>query len=211
VNEELPKTGGAKEGTTQAGGKGDDSEPAAGDELQPTHARKARGKRWEQVRREARGSGKTRREAIAHANTVCAAEFPELASEYPPPPDPETPTQTPPDAQEAGVAGLGDLPADWPELPANASLQADVQWVAANRLTVLVSPGVVDLSRALAPAPSYSALDWLDTALCFPSKFADVRVKATQHAEDEREHARRERLAVEETHNLLAEMAGAAT
>jgi hypothetical protein len=153
--------------------------------------------------------GCKRRDAHEYAWQRALTEFP--PGQPPPapvvsPPPPETPVEAPPGDQESGVAGLGDLPADWPELPANASLQADVQWVAANRLTVLVSPGVVDLSRALAPAPSYSALDWLDTALCFPSKFADVRVKATQHAEDEKEHTRREKATLEETATLLAAM-----
>ena len=64
----------------------------------------------------------------------------------------------------------------------------------------------VDLSRALSPAPSYSALSWLETSILFPAKFADISVKATQNQEDETQHIRREKLAIEEIRGLLAEM-----
>jgi hypothetical protein len=40
----------------------------------------------------------------------------------------------------------------------------------------------------------------------FPSKFADISVKATAGQEDEREAVRREKLAIEEIRALLAEM-----
>ena len=56
------------------------------------------------------------------------------------------------------------------------------------------------------PEPSYSALSWLETSILFPSKFADISVKATQNQEDEKEHVRRERLAIDEIRALLAEM-----
>jgi hypothetical protein len=46
----------------------------------------------------------------------------------------------------------------------------------------------------------------LETSILFPSKFADISVKATQGQEDEREAVRRERLAIEEIRQLLAEM-----
>ena len=77
----------------------------------------------------------------------------------------------------------------------------------ANRLRVREGEGV-DLSRALSPAPSYSALAWLETSITFPAKFSDIAVKATQHAEDEREHVRREKIAVEDIRGLLGEMVG---
>ena len=50
------------------------------------------------------------------------------------------------------VTGLSDIPASWGELPANASLQAEVSWVQANRLRCVRETSdcvVVDLSRAL--------------------------------------------------------------
>ena len=103
------------------------------------------------------------------------------------------------------VQGLSEIPADWPQLPANASLQVEISWVSANRLRVRDGTGV-NLSRALSPAPSYSALSWLETSILFPSKFADISVKATQHQEDEKEHIRREKLSIEEVRGLLAEM-----
>jgi hypothetical protein len=103
------------------------------------------------------------------------------------------------------VSGLGDLPGSWGTLPANASLQVEIAWVSANRLRVRSGSGV-DLSRALSPAPSYSALSWLETSILFPSKFADISVKATAGQEDEREGVRREKLAIEEIRGLLAEM-----
>lgn len=107
--------------------------------------------------------------------------------------------------EESGVTGLSDIPADWPQLPANALLQVEIAWVSANRLRVRSGSGV-DLSRALSPAPSYSALSWLETSILFPSKFADISVKASAQQDDEREGIRREKLAIEEIRGLLAEM-----
>ncbi len=57
------------------------------------------------------------------------------ASSHPGSPD----SQTEPavvDHADQGVSGLGDLPPDWPPLPANASLQVEISWVTANRLRV---------------------------------------------------------------------------
>ena len=108
-------------------------------------------------------------------------------------------------AEGGFVTGLSDIPEDWPTLPANASLQVEISWVSANRLRVRDGSGV-DLSKALSPAPSYSALSWLETSILFPSKFADISVKATAQQDDEREHIRREKLAIEEVRAILAEM-----
>lgn len=113
-----------------------------------------------------------------------------------------SPTPIPSDQ---GVPGLGTIPESWGQLPANASLQSEIAWVSANRLRVRDGNGV-DLSRALSPAPSYSALSWLETSILFPSKFADISVKATQNQEDEAQHVRREKLAIDEIRALLAEM-----
>jgi hypothetical protein len=105
----------------------------------------------------------------------------------------------------AHVSGLGELPEAWPTLPANASLQMEISWVSANRLRVRDGSGV-DLSKALSPAPNYSAPSWLETSILFPSKFADISVKATQNQEDEAQHIRREKLAIKEIRGLLIEM-----
>ena len=89
------------------------------------------------------------------------------------------------------VTGLSDIPASWPEMPANSSLQNEVSWVQANRLRV-VDGNTVILSRSLSPAPSHAALGWLETSILFPAKFADVAVKATQGQADDQEATRRE-------------------
>lgn len=106
---------------------------------------------------------------------------------------------------DLGVAGLGEIPESWPELPANAQLQIEIAWVTANRLKVRSGKGV-DLSRALSPAPSYSALSWLETSILFPAKFADISVKATAQTDDEKEDIRREKLAIDEIRSILKEM-----
>lgn len=107
------------------------------------------------------------------------------------------------------MIGLGDLPPEWPRLPANAPLAAEIQWCQANRLQCVTEVGersVVDLSRSLTPAPSYAALGWLETSIRAYTKFVDVAAKATASLEDEREHIRREKLAIEDIRKLLAEM-----
>jgi hypothetical protein len=138
-----------------------------------------------------------------------AATYSELDRLYPP----EVTNKAEPavaDHADQGVSGLGDLPPDWPPLPANAQLQVEIAWVTANRLRVRSGSGV-DLSRALSPAPSYSALSWLETSILFPSKFADISVKATAQQDDEREHIRREKMSIEEIRSILAEMLDAKT
>ena len=125
---------------------------------------------------------------------------------------PVEPIQPPPEADSGRVLGLGDIPAAWPVLPPNASLQAEVSWVQASRVDVveyLPTGGTrVNLARADQPAPSKAALSWLETAVLFPSKFADVSVKATQGQADDAEAVRREKLSINEVRGLLAEMVG---
>lgn len=111
--------------------------------------------------------------------------------------------------QDSGVVGLDAIPEDWPTLPANSSLAHEIQWVQANRLSVTRTVDgltIVDLSRALQPAPSWSALGWLETSIRAYAKFVDVAAKASATVEDERETIRRERLAIDEIRGLLAEM-----
>lgn len=58
------------------------------------------------------------------------------------------------DATDTRVQGLSDIPAPWGELPANASLQAEIGWSQANRLRIVEEKAnevaVVRLDRALA-------------------------------------------------------------
>ena len=110
-----------------------------------------------------------------------------------------------PESIEPDVPGLGTIPESWPKLPPNAPLQAEIAWVTANRLVVRSGKGV-DLSKALSPAPSYSALSWLETSILFPSKFADISVKATADQDTEKELVKREKMAIEEIRSLLREM-----
>lgn len=197
--------------------------------LPRAHARDGETRRqcWERLRSEARTAGMKRRDAISYAGKMVEQVWvppePEVIEE-PEPEEPEAalagepfiplPEGVFPDAPamlestsapEDGVSGLGDLPEAWGELPANASLQAEISWVSANRLRVRDGNGV-NLSRALSPAPSYSALSWLETSILFPSKFADISVKATANQDDEKEMVRREKMAIEEIRGLLAEM-----
>jgi hypothetical protein len=183
-----------------------------------------RGQCWERLRQEGRAAGMTRRGAIAYAGGVIDSLFPppepviveELPAAEPPdepamstivdiPEEPAIEAAPPAPAVDMGVKGLGEMPESWGTLPANAQLQVEIAWVSANRLRVRSGTGV-DLSRALSPAPSYSALSWLETSILFPSKFADISVKATAQQDDEREGIRREKLAIEEIRGLLAEM-----
>ncbi len=110
------------------------------------------------------------------------------------------------------ISGLGDIPPTWPPLPANAALPAELGWVQANRLYVveeLASGGTrVHLDRAHEAAPSRSAIGWLETSIRSYAKFVEVAAKVTGAGDDEGEHMKRERMAIDEIRGLLAEMAG---
>ena len=84
------------------------------------------------------------------------------------------------------IQGLGDIPEAWPELPANASLSAEVGWVQANRLRVVAEqPGgasVVDLGLSLSSAPSWAALGWLLLAFLLPRNNQFLRPIAWCHS-----------------------------
>lgn len=176
---------------------------------------------WERLRRESRAAGMTRRGSVAYAGRQAERLFPHVEPiveepaendpepdfqnlENSPPPEP-IPVAPAPISDDQGVSGLGDLPSSWPKLAANAPLHAEIAWVSANRLLVRDGTGV-DLSKALSPAPSYSALSWLETAILFPAKFADTLVKAPTQQDDEREFIKREKMAIEEIRSILAEM-----
>lgn len=107
------------------------------------------------------------------------------------------------------VTGLGDFPANWPDLPSNAPLAVEVSWVQANRLRCVREVGdrvMVDLSRALGPAPSYAALGWLETSIKTYSKFVDVAARATAGTENEAAAVKREIASIEEVRKILASM-----
>ena len=110
------------------------------------------------------------------------------------------------------IQGLGTIPEDWSELPANSSLAAEVAWVQANRLRIVEeNPGratIVRLGRALSPAPSWAALGWLETSIRSYAKYVDVAAKATASEDGEAEVWRHERRAIEDVAALLDEMRG---
>ena len=60
------------------------------------------------------------------------------------------------------IQGLAELPEDWAEPQANASLATELAWVQANRLRVVEErPGkatLVHLDQAISPAPSWATL-----------------------------------------------------
>lgn len=150
------------------------------------------------------------KDAIPDKTQRQAWVYGELDRMYPPlgPGDSHTVSET--SAASQGIRGLGDLPANWPELPSNASLSAEVGWVQANRLRVCSETGsgatVVDLGRALSPAPSWAALGWLETSIRSYAKFVDVAAKASASDDGEAEVWRHERMAIEEVRALMEEM-----
>jgi len=141
--------------------------------------------------------------------------YSELDRMYPPP-DP-SPDRLPGEGSglvTPGVAsqirGLSDLPEDWPELPANASLSSEVGWVQANRLRIVEDQASgatsVHLDRALSPAPSWAALGWLETSIRSYAKFVDVAAKATAIDDGDGAVVRRERVSIDDVQRLLDEM-----
>lgn len=111
------------------------------------------------------------------------------------------------------LSGLGKIPSSWPELPANASLQVEIGWVQANRLSVVEeTPGgatIVRLERAHEPAPSRAALGWLETSIRSYAKFVDVVAKSLASGSDDKDQVRRERMKLEDVRRLLDEMRSA--
>jgi hypothetical protein len=108
------------------------------------------------------------------------------------------------------LRGLGDIPDDWPDLPDNASLPAEIGWVQAQRLRIVEErpsgQTVVHLDRARSPAPSWAALGWLETSIRSYAKFVDVVAKSMATAQNEQALVRHERLRIEEMREILAEM-----
>ncbi len=113
-------------------------------------------------------------------------------------------------ATDTRIHGLSEIPAGWPPLADNASLQAEIGWCQANRLRVVEERAsgvvVVHLDRARTPAPSWAALGWLETSIKTYSKFVDVAAKATSTQDYEQAEVRREQQSIEEVRRLLASM-----
>lgn len=110
---------------------------------------------------------------------------------------------------EFSVVGLSEIPGNWGDLPSNAPLSSEVSWVQANRLRCVRETServIVDLTKALSPAPSYAALGWLETSIKTYAKFVDVAAKATSSQDGEQADVRREIQSIEEVRRLLAQM-----
>ena len=109
-----------------------------------------------------------------------------------------------------GIHGLDAIPKGWPHLPSNVSLSQEIAWVQGERLLVVKetpSRGIkVDLSKARVPAPSMSALSWLETSIRSYAKFVEVASKQASSGQDEAEFVRRERMQVGEIRSILEEM-----
>ncbi|REJ82660.1 MAG: hypothetical protein DWQ29_13060 [Planctomycetota bacterium] len=131
-----------------------------------------------------------------------------MAEEYPPLPLAETDTVT--ENVTMRVQGVGEIPSSWPDLPHNASLQSELNWVQANRLRVVEERSygstVVHLDRARSPAPSWSALSWLETSIRSYAKFVDVVARNVKEEQDEQSWVKHERMAIEEVEALMEEM-----
>jgi hypothetical protein len=108
------------------------------------------------------------------------------------------------------ILGLKDIPADWPPLPGNTSLQEEVKWCHANRVMVVKEREggvvIVHLDRAITPAPSWAALGWLETSIRVYSKYIDVVAKALKDEEDEQATVKLEKIPIDEVKALFAEM-----
>jgi hypothetical protein len=151
-----------------------------------------------------RGKGMKRDEASESAWNAMEQAFPPIAIV-------EATSET--DGEEGAdirILGLKDIPADWPPLPGNTSLQEEVKWCHANRVMVVKETGggvvFVHLDRAITPAPSWAALGWLETSIRVYSKYIDVVAKALNDEEYEQATVKLERIPLDEVRSLLAEM-----
>ncbi len=147
----------------------------------------------ETVRADLRAKGMGRQEAVE-------ASWEAMAEAYPPLPVVEATAE--PASISGRVQGLGDIPASWGTLPANASLQSELNWVQANRLLIVeeTPSGAtrVHLDRARSPAPSQAALGWLETSIRTYAKYVDVLARSLKDEVDEVENVRRERMQLDE-------------
>ncbi len=102
------------------------------------------------------------------------------------------------------------IPESWPELPPNAPLAVELAWVQAERLRVVeervTGQSVVRLEKARSPAPSMSALSWLETSIRSYAKYVEVAAKAAGAAEDDSDQVARERSSLNDVRSLLSEL-----
>lgn len=150
--------------------------------------------------------GKDEKHAKREGGEGDASSFSSSKAVAPFPPEAVAPLSS---KADFSVVGLGEIPGNWGDLPANAPLSAEVSWVQANRLRCVRETServVVDLSKALSPAPSYATLGWLETSIKTYAKFVDVAAKATSSQDGEAAEIRREQQSIEEVRRLLASM-----
>lgn len=179
--------------------------------IQLTERLRAEG-RWDEAnnfretaRADFRAKGMGRQEAVDAAWQAMAEAYPAL---------PAAEATAAPLGNDSGrVRGMRDIPADWPKLPDNAALPAELGWVQAQRLRVVEErpsgATVVHLERAGSPPPSWAALGWLDTAIHNPAKWADICAKGMAQQDLEGDMVRREKKSIEEVRRLLAETVAA--
>ncbi len=168
----------------------------------------------ETVRLACVAKGMSRKNAKDHAWTAAIAAYPLSGQPSVDVPLPEALEPDPPKPDTNGanghLAGLESIPAAWPALPATASLTADLAWVQSNRLAVVeerpAGGQVVHLDRAAEPAPSRSALGWLETSIRSYAKYIEVASRTLSAGDDDQHDARRERVAMGDIEGLLEEM-----
>jgi len=163
----------------------------------------------ENVRLECVDKGMTRRAAKQYSWDATMAAFPASGEPEPAPPAPSAPPE-PTSSTNGHIQGIEALPSAWPALPANASQQAELGWVQANRLSCIEQQPSgairVHLDRAHEPAPSRAALGWLETSIRSYAKYVDVAARSLRDEQDDQDHKRRERMAMDDIEGLLAEM-----
>lgn len=157
----------------------------------------------EQVRSTCREQGMSRRDANEHAWAAAAEAFPPKESA-------EVSSNEQAGAVHGRITGLQTIPDAWPELPPNVPLRKELKWVQSNRLLVVREKPSgrveVDLSAAREPAPSLSAIAWLETSVRNFAKFTDLLAKYAAESEEEETLVRRERMQIDEIKQLLGEM-----
>jgi len=216
-------------GAREAGGDSADSAVADQPAASPAYVREgwcAATNRWRREGREAQADAfrtTVKNECLRKGMSVLDAKehaWETAIATFPPLPKPELESKSVvepevPPAVNSHIRGLGAIPAGWPTLPPNASLQAEVGWVQAHRLSIVEEQAsgsiVVHLERASIPAPSMASLGWLETSIRSYAKYIDVVARSLATAQDEQAQVRRERMRIDEIRALLTEMDTATT
>jgi len=167
---------------------------------------------WMQEKRsDLRDTGMVRHRANDAAWEAAIREFPAPGQDpasIPPVADPMGSLAGPTD-DRAEVSGVYLVPEAWPPLSDNASLQAELGWVQAQRLRIVETKGnvtTVHLEKASTPAPSWAALSWLETSIRSYAKYIDIVSRVLTGQQDEAEAMRRDRMQVDEIRALLRQM-----